>query len=186
MNRAYIVGIAGESASGKSTVSDCLAERLTGLKVKVIHADDYFKLESERPVVMGITNGKSYVDDNHPNTLDLEKFYADVETAVADEWDVILLEGIFILWDEKILPLLDLKIYVDCDSDERFVRRIKRHISFGQEFDEITERYVQAVMPRQREYVEPTKWKADLILNGFLMPALGVEIILNWIYKMKD
>lgn len=185
MKKAYIVGISGESASGKSTITDCLKEKLTELKVKLIHMDDYYKEELQRPVILGLLDGKQYVDDNHPDCLNLDKFYSDLEKTISEDWDVILIEGIFTLWDKKILPLLDLRIFVDCDSDERLVRRIKRHNSIGQSFDEITQRYIQAVQPRQKEYVEPTKWKADIILNGFQMPSLGIEIILTWIYKMK-
>lgn len=185
MKKAYIVGISGESASGKSTITDCLKEKLTELKVKLIHMDDYYKEELQRPVILGLLDGKQYVDDNHPDCLNLDKFYSDLEKTISEDWDVILIEGIFTLWDKKILPLLDLRIFVDCDSDERLVRRIKRHNSIGQSFDEITQRYIQAVQPRQKEYVEPTKWKADIILNGFQMSSLGIEIILTWIYKMK-
>lgn len=185
MKKAYIVGISGESASGKSTITDCLKVKLTELKVKLIHMDDYYKEELQRPVILGLLDGKQYVDDNHPDCLNLDKFYSDLEKTISEDWDVILIEGIFTLWDKKILPLLDLKIFVDCDSDERLVRRIKRHNSIGQSFDAITQRYIQAVQPRQKEYVEPTKWKADIILNGFQMSSLGIEIILTWIYKMK-
>lgn len=185
MKKAYIVGISGESASGKSTITDCLKEKLTELKVKLIHMDDYYKEKLQRPVILGLLDRKQYVDDNHPDCLNLDKFYSDLEKTISEDWDVILIEGIFTLWDKKILPLLDLKIFVDCDSDERLVRRIKRHNSIGQSFDEITQRYIQAVQPRQKEYVEPTKWKADIILNGFQMSSLGIEIILTWIYKMK-
>lgn len=185
MNKAYIVGISGESASGKSTITDCLKEKLTELKVKLIHMDDYYKEELERPVMLGLLDGKQYVDDNHPDCLNLDNFYSDLEKTISEDWDVILIEGIFTLWDKKILPLLDLKVFVDCDSDERLVRRIKRHKSIGQDFDAITQRYIQAVQPRQKEYVELTKWKADIILNGFQMSSLGIEIILTWIYKMR-
>lgn len=145
MNKAYIIGVAGESASGKSTISECLKEKLTDFKVKIIHTDDYYKEEFERLVIVGILDGKQYIDDNLPSALNLDIFYEDIDKARSEEWDIILLEGVFILWDEKILPLLDLKIFVDCDSDERFIRRIKRHISFGQDFEEITQRYIQAV-----------------------------------------
>lgn len=185
MKKAYIVGISGESASGKSTITDCLKEKLTELKVKLIHMDDYYKEELERPVMLGLLDGKQYVDDNHPDCLNLDNFYSDLEKTISEDWDVILIEGIFTLWDKKILPLLDLKVFVDCDSDERLVRRIKRHKSIGQDFDAITQRYIQAVQPRQKEYVELTKWKADIILNGFQMSSLGIEIILTWIYKMR-
>lgn len=184
MKKVYVIGISGGSASGKSTFVDYLEKRLTDLKVKVFHMDEYYKAETKRPIISGILNGKNYIDDNHPLSLDLDKFHLDIEEAILEDWDVILVEGIFALWDQKIIPLLDLKLYVDCDSDERIIRRIKRHLEFGQNLDEITERYVQAVQPRHMEYVEPNKWKADIILNGFQMSPLAYEMIITWIYKM--
>lgn len=186
MKKGYIVGIGGWSASGKSTVSDYLEKNLDPLKVKAFHMDDYYKEEAQRPYITGILDGKQYIDDNHPSALDMEKFYDDVGRAVLDDWNIIILEGIFVLWDEKILPMLDFKIYVDCDSEERLVRRIKRHIAYGQDFDEITQRYIQAVLPRHKEYVEATKWRADIILNGFQMPALGMDVVLAWMRRAAD
>ena len=186
MKRAYVVGIGGDSASGKSTLTSRLEERLSDYKVKVFRMDKYFREASERPDVAGILNGKIYRDDNHPNTLDLERLHADVLAAREEDWDIILIEGMFILWDEAMAPVLDLKVFVDCDPDERLRRRGTRNLAFGQDLEEIMERYVQAVVPRQREYVEPSKWKADIIVNGFRTvddgPA-GVDIILSWIEK---
>lgn len=186
MKRAYVVGIGGDSASGKSTLTSRLEERLSDYKVKVFRMDKYFREASERPDVAGILNGKIYRDDNHPNTLDLERLHADVLAAREEDWDIILIEGMFILWDEAMAPVLDLKVFVDCDPDERLRRRVIRNLAFGQDLEEIMERYVQAVVPRQREYVEPSKWKADIIVNGFRTvddgPA-GVDIILSWIEK---
>ena len=186
MKRAYGVGIGGDSASGKSTLTSRLEERLSDYKVKVFRMDKYFREASERPDVAGILNGKIYRDDNHPNTLDLERLHADVLAAREEDWDIILIEGMFILWDEAMAPVLDLKVFVDCDPDERLRRRVTRNLAFGQDLEEIMERYVQAVVPRQREYVEPSKWKADIIVNGFRTvddgPA-GVDIILSWIEK---
>lgn len=183
MSKPYVIGFSGGSASGKSTIVDYFVRELKDYNVKAVHADEYYKEEAERPVMTGITDGMQYIDDNHPGALDLDKFYSDVDKAVAGGFDIVLLDGVFVLCDDKITPMLDLKIYVDCDSDERLVRRIKRHVGFGQDFDEITQRYVQAVKQRHMEYVEPSKWKADIILNGFLMPKLGKEIILSWINK---
>lgn len=82
-----------------------------------------------------------------------------MKQAMTEDWELILVEGVFALWDEQLTPFLDLKLYVYCDSDERLVRRIKRHLKIGQDLTEITERYVQAVQPRHMEYAEPTKWK---------------------------
>ncbi|MCI8315682.1 MAG: AAA family ATPase [Lachnospiraceae bacterium] len=183
MGRTFIVGISGASASGKSTISEHLKQLLENdYKVQLIHMDEYYKEETYRPKIYGISDGVEYIDDNHPMALDLDQCYLDVQKAI-EEFDVLIIEGLFSLWDEKIFMLLDLKVFVDCDPDERFARRVLRNLSFGQHLGEITSRYVQAVQPRQKEYVEPTKWKADIILNGFLQTPKGVEIIVNWIYQ---
>lgn len=121
-----------------------------------------------------------YVDDNHPMALDLDRCYLDVQKAIKTR-DILIVEGLFAFWEERIFSLLDLKVYVDCDADERFARRVKRNLSFGQSLEEITGRYVQAVQPRQRAYVEPAKWKADILLNGFSQVAIGVEIVAEWV-----
>lgn len=183
MKKAYIIGISGGSSSGKSTFTGQLAKMLADLKLKVFHMDEYYRDSEQRPVIKGIYNGKQYVDDNHPLALNLDRFHEDVEAALTEDWDVIIAEGIFALWDEKLLPLLDFKLYVDCDADERLIRRIKRHLSFGEELGEITERYVQAVQPRHMEYVEPTKWRADLILNGFQMSGAELELVAGWVRR---
>ena len=183
MGRTFIVGISGASASGKSTISEHLKQLLENdYKVQLIHMDEYYKEETYRPKIYGISDGVEYIDDNHPMALDLDQCYMDVQKAI-EEFDVLIIEGLFSLWDEKIFMLLDLKVFVDCDPDERFARRVLRNLSFGQHLGEITSRYVQAVQTRQKEYVEPTKWKADIILNGFLQTPKGVEIIVNWIYQ---
>ncbi len=185
MKQAYVVGIGGCSASGKSTLSDRLEERLADYKVKVFHMDKYFREPSERPEVVGILDGRTYRDDNHPDTLDLDRLHADVAAVrEAGDVDVVLIEGMFILWDQAMAPLLDLKVFVDCDQDERLRRRISRNLNFGYDLDDIMDRYVQAVQPRQRQYVESSKWNADIIVNGFRNvdggPA-GVDVILSWI-----
>jgi uridine kinase len=71
-----------------------------------------------------------------------------------------------VLWDEEILSMLDLKLYVDCRPDERIVRRLRRNMTWGLSFDEIASVYLDMVRYRHDEYVEPTKWRADFILNG--------------------
>lgn len=184
MKQAYVVGIGGCSASGKSTLSNRLEEGLSDRKVKVFHVDKYFREPAERPQVTGILDGRIYRDDNHPETMDLARLHTDVAEAKVGDFDVILIEGMFILWDQDLAPLLDLKVFVDCDPDERLRRRISRNLGFGYDLDDIMDRYVQAVQPRQREYVEPSKWMADIIVNGFRTvddgPA-GVDIILSWI-----
>lgn len=147
----------------------------------MIHMDEYYKPEAERPGMKGISDGKQYVDDNHPMALQMDKIVADFNRAGTGDWDVILLEGLFALWEEEIVSALDLKIYVECDADERLVRRIRRHLSYGQSFEEITQRYIQAVQPRQRQLVEPTKYLADIMINGMGSIDKSIEMILCFI-----
>lgn len=181
MKKTYVIGISGASGSGKSTFTERLADYLSESKIKIIHMDEYYKTELQRPRIKGIVDNLEYIDDNHPLSLDLDRCYIDCVNATNCNWDILIIEGIFAFGDERFSNLSDLKIFVDCEPDERFKRRILRNLSFGQDLEEILSRYVQAVQPRQREYVEPTKWKADIIINGFSFSPIGLEIIGNWI-----
>ena len=165
--KPYVIGIAGGSASGKSTFCDALEKELEMLKVKVFHMDSYFKPKDERPFVAAPITKKMYTDDNHPTTADLPKLKVDLETAVSEnEFDVIIVEGLLTLHDDAICALLDLKLFIECRPDERIVRRLRRNMQRGLTFDEIAAVYLDMVRYRHDEYVEPSKWKADLILNG--------------------
>lgn len=178
---AYVVGISGATGSGKSTISDNLKNYFSDYKILVINMDKYYKKEFKRPKMQGVFDGKEYIDDNHPMALDIDQCYKDMEKAIEEDYALLIVEGIFAFYDERVFERLDLKIFIDCDVNERFARRILRHMSYGEKLDEITKRYVQAVQPRQKEYVEPTKWKADIILNGVSQSAIGIEMVANWI-----
>lgn len=177
----YVIGISGASGSGKSTFSNNLKACFLDYKAAVVHMDEYYKEESLRPKMKGIFDGKEYIDDNHPMALDLDQCYRDIQKAINEDYDILIVEGLFAFFDTQIYDVINLKIFVDCDADERFARRILRHVSVGEELEEVTRRYIQAVQPRQREYVEPAKWKADIILNGVSQSAIGMEMIVNWI-----
>lgn len=169
MDTCYVIGIAGGTAGGKSTFCEQLGKLLEcqGLNTVEIHLDDYFKPESERPVSAAPVSGKEYIDDNHPDTMDLKRVYSDIRSYMnSGKYDVIIAEGLLTLWDKNIYELLDLKLYVDCPADERIIRRLKRNMSWGRNFEEISEVYLDLVRYRHNEYVEPTKWKADFIING--------------------
>lgn len=167
MKRPYIVGIAGGSASGKSTFTEALETTLQGLALLVIHMDSYFKPSDKRHFSAGPVTGKQYVDDNHPLTMDLPKLAADLDKAAAlGEYAVIIVEGLLTLWDDDICGKLDLKLFIDCRADERIVRRLRRNMKRGLTFDQISDVYLDLVRYRHDEYVETSKWRADMILNG--------------------
>ena len=163
--KPYLVCIGGGTCSGKSTLATYLEDRFTDKKVVVFHMDSYF-IKPFETVIAPIT-GKPYPEVNHPSAVDLPRLFADVDAALADESsDLILVEGLFALQQPDLFEKADLKIFVDLKSDERLVRRIRRHLQRGDTFDEITDRYIDTVRFRHDEFVEPTRWRADMVLNG--------------------
>ena len=180
MKKPFVVGIAGGSASGKSTFCDHLKDALCEYKIMVFHMDHYFKPENMRPHVKSPVNEKMYIDDNHPETLDLPKLRNDLLVAINEnQSNIIIIEGLLVLADVQICNLLDLKLFIECRADERIVRRISRNMKWGLTFEQITDVYLDMVRFRHDEYVEPSKWKADFILNGSLFSQKALELIVE-------
>lgn len=182
MGKAYVVGIAGGSASGKSTFSALLEkELLHTLTTKTFHMDHYFKPKEQRPFSEAPITGKMYTDDNHPETMDLARLKQDVFAVLENQFDVIVIEGLLTLWDKEIYEACNLKLFVDCKADERIVRRLRRNMTWGLDFDQISDVYLDMVRHRHDEYVEPTKWRADLILNGSAPSDHALAAIVHYI-----
>ncbi|SHO50285.1 uridine kinase family protein [Anaerocolumna xylanovorans] len=184
MKKTYVVGIAGGSASGKSTFCSQLEKKLEGSLIRVFHMDDYFKEPENRPVSEAPVTGILYLDDNHPDTMDLLRMQEDVEAAITEEkYQVVLVEGLLTLWKKELYKLLNLKLFVDCQADERIVRRLRRNMSWGLNFEEVSKVYLDLVRYRHEEYVEPSKWKADLILNGSNPSDTALEMVVRQIQE---
>jgi len=182
MQKPFVVGIAGGSASGKSTFCDQLENNLCEYKPMVIHMDHYFRPENLRPYVKAPISNIMYIDDNHPETLDLPKLRTDLLNAInKKQAKIIIIEGLLVLADDEICNKLDLKLFIECRADERIVRRIKRNMKRGLTFDQISDVYLDMVRYRHDEYVEPSKWKADLILNGSSDSVKALTIITDTI-----
>ena len=127
-------------------------------------------------------SGKIYDDHNHPETIDLAKLNIDLEKAIAkNEHNIIITEGLLTLWDDNIYSKLDLKIFADCKADERIVRRLKRNMQWGLTFDEIADVYLDMVRYRHEEYVEPSKYRADIIYNGSNPTDVSLEVLTAYI-----
>ncbi|MCL1858977.1 MAG: hypothetical protein FWF92_07050 [Oscillospiraceae bacterium] len=182
MKKAYLIGIAGGSASGKSTFTDLLEKNLDTLKVKIIHMDSYFKSDKSRPHSKAPITKKIYIDDNHPDSFDLLQLKKDLIAEINKNiYDVIIAEGLLTLFDYNICDMMDLKLFVECRADERIVRRLKRNMEWGLTFDEIADVYLDMVRYRHDEYVETSKWKADFILNGSAPSETALKIICEFI-----
>lgn len=178
MSKPYVVAIAGGTCSGKSTLADLLGEDFSSrCNTLVLHMDSYFK--KDPPTTVAPITRKVYVEHNSPDTLELDRLYADFDAACKEDsgYDLILLEGLFALYLDSLRERADLKVFVDLASDARLTRRIVKHMAWGQTYEQVTERYLDTVRFRHNELIEPTRWHADLVINGVLDQNKGREAV---------
>ena len=184
MSKAYVIGIAGGSASGKSTLAKRLESALSANTVKVFAMDSYYKPEDELPLVK-TANGREYRDYNCPESFRLDELKNDLAEADGGH-DIIIVEGLLTLWDDDICERCDLRVYVDCPADVRIIRRIKRNLSWGFSLDEIIDVYLDLVRYRHEEYVESTKEKAGVVIDTSNGLEGNMIRIIHFIYHNKD
>ena len=174
---SLIIGIAGGSGSGKSTFTNWIIEHF-GDDVVVLYHDNYYRRQDGIPFEQRVT-----VNYDHPDSLETEllvehlkllKAGKSIECAVYDykilhitPSPVILVEGILLLADPRVRELLDIKVYVEADADERILRRISRDVEErGRDLNGIINQYLNTVKPMHYLYVEPTRSKADIVINS--------------------
>lgn len=179
-----IIGIAGGTGSGKSTFTNRLKKEF-GEDVAVVYHDNYYRRQDDVPF-----EERKKVNYDHPDSLETDllvkhlkllKAGQAVECPVYDYSQhnrsnkmqhivpkkIILVEGILLLADPRVRELIDIKIFVEADADERILRRIVRDVKErGRDLDNIVEQYPTTVKPMHYLYVEPTKAMADIIINS--------------------
>lgn len=181
---SLIIGIAGGSGSGKSTFTNRIKKRF-GDDVVVLYHDNYYRRQDGIPFEQRVT-----VNYDHPDSLETDLLVEHLKELKAgraidcpvydyslhnrsdeviriEPKPVILVEGILLLADERIRDLLDIKIYVEADADERILRRISRDVEErGRDLNGIIKQYLTTVKPMHYLYVEPTRSKADIVINS--------------------
>ncbi|HEY4623070.1 MAG TPA: uridine kinase, partial [Solibacillus sp.] len=181
--RPVVIGIAGGSCSGKTSVTRAIYDVFREDSVVVIEQDYYYKDQSHMTF-----DERLLTNYDHPLAFDTDLLiehvnslldYQSVEKPVYDyvqhtrsqeiihvePKDVIILEGILVLEDERLRDLMDIKLFVDTDSDLRIIRRIQRDIKDrGRTADSVIEQYLSAVRPMHNLFIEPTKRYADVII----------------------
>jgi len=178
-----IVGVAGGTGSGKTTVARALVDALPPPKAQIIQHDSYYR---HRPELSFLE--RSELNFDHPDALDTElmvqhlkqlragtaidapiynfkKHLRDTDTRRVESTDVLVVEGILTLAEPELRKLFDIKVFVDTDADIRVFRRVRRDIEQrGRSFDTIRDRYYRTVRPMHLEFVEPSKRWADIIV----------------------
>ncbi len=192
-----IIGIAGGSGSGKTTVAQTILQRVGPDRISFLQHDAYYKDLSGLPPAQ-----RAEVNFDHPNSLETElltqhilqlKSGQPVEVPIYDfsthsrtkrtytvqPRGVILVEGILIFTEATLRELFNVKIFVDTDSDLRFIRRLERDISErGRTTETVVKQYLSTVRPMHLEFVEPSKRYADVVIpeGGFNAAALDMVV----------
>jgi len=181
--KPLIIGIAGGTGSGKSSLANKLAKTFKSKEVSIIHFDNYYKSLDNIPV-----EKRGNYNYDHPKAYDTNLLVSQLSTLKSGrgvhmpEYDfvthtrtekytwlrptpVIIVEGILILSDLRLVNKFDIKIFVDTDPDVRVLRRIRRDINKrGRSFDSVVSQYLTTVKPMHEKYVEPSKKNADIII----------------------
>ena len=194
--KTTIIGIAGGSGSGKTTVAKSILEKIGKNRIAYIPHDNYYKDLSNLS-----ESEKEKVNFDHPNSLDTDLLVLDIcklyngnsvnipkydfkthsrtkETINMIPHNIILIEGILIYSDVNLRNMINTKIYVDTEADERFIRRLKRDYSErGRTINSIIKQYQTTVKPMHQQFVEPTKAYADIIIpSGYNKSAVDMVV----------
>jgi uridine kinase len=192
-----VIGIAGGSGSGKTTVAQTILQRVGPDRISYLQHDSYYKDLSGLPPTQ-----RAEVNFDHPNSLesdlliehirtlregkpaevpiyDFSKHSRTNRTFTVQPRGVILVEGILIFAESSLRELFDVKIFVDTDSDLRFIRRLQRDLTErGRTTETVIKQYLSTVRPMHLEFVEPSKRYADVIIpeGGFNTAALDMVV----------
>ncbi len=182
MSEVMVIGIAGGTGSGKTTITKKLMQRFGG-DVSVIYHDNYYKAHHDMPYAE-----RAKLNYDHPDAFDTELLIQAVKdlkagrdvvcpvydysihdrsdkTIVVKSAKVVIVEGILIYASPELRSLMDIKLYVDTDADVRILRRIKRDVrDRGRSLESVIDQYLTTVKPMHEQFVEPSKRYADLII----------------------
>jgi uridine kinase len=196
------IGIAGGTGSGKTTVVRKIMDRIPGDRVALIPQDSYYKDNSHLPM-----EERQQMNFDHPDSLEFDLLVKHIrqlkrgnpveqpiysyltctrarETITVEPREVIILEGILIYTHLPLIREIDIKVFVDADSDDRLGRVIQRDMmERGRDVKTVLERYEQTVKPMHLQFIEPSKRYADIIIPQGGMNEVAISILLNTIEK---
>jgi uridine kinase len=193
-----IIGISGGTGSGKTTAAQKIIASIGEANVACLQQDSYYRNLGDVPL-----DQRNRSNFDHPDAFDgelmrnhLEALHArqsvdrpiydfvthsrKLETIHVTPLPVIVVEGILVFFDERVRRLMDLKVFVDCDADVRFARRLRRDLhERGRSVDSVIEQYLTAVRPMHLQFVEPTRRYADIILPEGGLKEAGIDLIIG-------
>jgi len=203
--RRLVIGVAGGSGSGKTTVTNAILDRVGRERIALLPHDSYYRDLSHLPL-----EERARVNFDHPNAFDNALYLEHVdalmhgqqiamptydfatyvrlpEVLVVPPRPVVLLEGILIFADAELRARMSIKLFVDAESDLRIIRRIQRDTSSrGRTVESVIEQYLKTVRPMHLEFVEPSKRYADIIIPIGGLNAIAIDMVVARIEQMLD
>jgi uridine kinase len=191
-----IIGIAGGTGSGKTTVALRVQEAAPGKTVQIIHHDSYYRDNAHLKI-----EDRAKINYDHPSAFETELLVRHIKELKAgravdvpiydysvhartaenrnvEPADIIFVEGILVLEPEELRDLMDIRLYVGVDADERFIRRLKRDIAErGRTLESVINQYMSVVRPMHQQFVNPTKKYAHLIIPKGGHNAVAIDMI---------
>jgi len=201
----FVIGLGGGTGSGKTTVAKKLREKLTPKSCEILPMDNYYKdmshidlekrkmLNYDHPDVIEYKLLRNHLEELLSGktveipTYDFVSYVRKPEKILFSPPEVIIVEGIFALYYEDICNLYDLSVYVDAESDIRFIRRLTRGVDERKRtMQSVVDQYVKTVKPMHDAYVEPTKRRADIIIpkGGFNNKA--IDVVVSFVFNKLD
>jgi uridine kinase len=196
MQRPLVIGVAGGTGSGKTTVSNAIVERVGRERITLLQHDSYYRDLAHMPIKQ-----RAQVNFDHPDAFDNALFLAQLDALVCGETvrvprydfaryvrlqetsevaphQVVMLEGILIFADAALRERMDIKLFVDTEGDLRFIRRLQRDIAErGRTVESVIEQYLRTVRPMHLEFVEPTKRYADIIIPRGGLNSVAIDMV---------
>jgi uridine kinase len=205
MRKPVVIGVAGGSGSGKTSVTKAIYESFKGHSITMLQQDYYYKDQSNVPI-----EERLKTNYDHPLAFDndlliehIQKLlrYEPIEKPIYDyslhtrsneiievePKDVIILEGILVLEDERLRSLMDIKLFVDTDADIRIIRRLSRDIKErGRTLDSVIEQYTNVVRPMHNQFIEPTKRYADVIIPEGGQNHVAIDLMVTKVQTILE
>lgn len=191
-----IIGIAGGTGSGKTTVVQQIMNELPDTEVGIISQDSYYKKNSNLSY-----EERSKINFDHPRAIDFDLLVSHLkelrigriieqpvysfvthdrseDVILTHPRKVMIVEGILILTNPELRDMFDIKVYVHADSDERLIRRLKRDIAErGRDMNEVINRYQDTLKPMHEQFIEPTKNYADIIIPNDKHNTVAIDVV---------
>lgn len=196
LKKPIIIGVTGGSGGGKTSVSRAILDSFPNARIAMIQHDSYYKDQShmsfEERVKTNYDHPLAFDTDFMIQQLkellagrpvdipiyDYKKYTRSDKTFRQDPQDVIIVEGILVLEDERLRELMDIKLFVDTDDDIRIIRRIKRDMmERGRSLESIIDQYTSVVKPMYHQFIEPSKRYADIVIPEGVSNVVAIDLI---------